>query len=318
MTELDPALKLRFGVYLPSAGWDRLPTPSELVEYALAAEEMGFDSVWVEDRLLHPRMGILEALTTLTFVASRTTRIGLGTSVLLVNLRNPLVLAKMIGSLDYLSGGRVIVGASLGGSPEEYEEAGISIKTRVSRFTRTIRAMRAWWGQGSPDAIGMAARTAGVVMEPKPVQQRIPVWIGGRAEPVLQRVAALGDGWLASSTTTAEEFASGWMKISEAAQALGRDIRELEPAKFSYIHVDESAERTLATLTTALSRYYSFPYDASRFALYGPPARCIEGAEALLTAGVRTLIFSTVTLERRQLERIAQEIVPALRLRAGR
>lgn len=302
----------RFGIYLPNVGWEALPRPSELVDYAVAAEQLGFGSVWVEDRFLHARLAILEALTTLTFVASRTERIRLGTCILLVNLRNPLLLAKTLSTLEYLSRGRVVVGASLGGSPEEYQAAGVPMNTRVTRFIETLRLMRAFWAQGGFDRTFQVFQPTDLPMEPRPLQPRIPVWIGGRAEAVFQRVAVLGDGWLASSTTGAEEFAGGWAKIREHALAAGRDLDGLEPAKFSYIHIDDSVEKALAILQERLARYYTFPYDAARLALYGPPARCIEQARKLLQAGVRTLIFSTVTADRAQLVRLSQQVLPEL------
>jgi probable F420-dependent oxidoreductase len=301
-----------FGIYLPNVGWEGLPSPSELVEFAVGAEKMGFDSVWVEDRFLHRGLGILEALTTLTFVASRTEKIRLGTCILLANLRNPLLAAKMLSTLDYLSGGRVIVGASLGGSPEEYGAAGVPMKTRVSRFAETLRAMRAFWGQGSFPGLSRFFQPVDLPMEPKPVQSRVPVWIGGKAEPVFERVAALGDGWLASSTTSAEEFARGWAKIREHAAAAGRNPETLTPAKFCYIHIEDTVEKALSALRERLPRYYAFPYDAARLTLFGPPSHCVERAQTLLTAGVRTLIFSTVAHDRRQLERLAEEVLPSL------
>ena len=302
----------RFGIYLPNVGWEALPSPSELAEYALAAERLGFDSVWVEDRFLHPSLGILEALTTLTFVASRTERIRLGTSILLVNLRNPLSAAKMISTLDYLSNGRVIIGASLGGRPDEYPAAGSQIKTRVTRFTETIKTMRAYWGQGSFEGVSRFFQPIDIAMKPRPVQQSIPLWIGGKVEPVFHRVATMGDGWLASSTTGAEDFSRGWDKIRNLAKEAGRDMQTLTPAKFCYIHVDDSTEKALATLNDRLPQYYGVPYDAARLSLYGPPARCAEGAQKLLAAGVQTLIFSTVTNDQGQLERLAKEVLPKL------
>ena len=310
--QTGPEDTLRFGVYLPNVGWESLPGPSQLVDYAVAAEQLGFDSVWVEDRLLHPRLGILEALTTLTFVASRTERIRLGTCILLVNLRNPLALAKSLSTLDYLSGGRVVVGASLGGNPDEYRAAGYPMKTRVTRFNETLRAMRALWGQGSFDQKSRFFQPTDLPMEPRSVQKRIPVWIGGKVEPVFHRVAALGDGWLASSTTDGEGFARGWDKVREQALAAGRDPKGLVPAKFSYIHIEDSTEKALAVLSERLPRYYSTPYDVARLTLHGPPARCVEQAKKLLEAGVRTLIFSTVTNDRTQLERLSQEVLPHL------
>jgi probable F420-dependent oxidoreductase len=310
--QAGPESSLRFGIYLPNVGWESLPGPSELVDYAVAAEQMGFDSVWVEDRFLHPRLGILEALTTLTFVASRTERIRLGTCILLVNLRNPLQLAKSISTLDYLSGGRVVVGASLGGNPDEYRVAGYQMKSRVTRFMETIRAMRALWGEGSSDHESRFFQPTDLPMEPKPVQKCIPVWIGGKVEPVFHRVATLGDGWLASSTTDAESFARGWDKVREQALAAGRDPQSLVPAKFSYIHIEDSTEKALAILSERLPRYYSTPYDVARLTLHGPPARCVEQAKKLLEAGVKTLIFSTVTNNRTQLERLSHEVLPHL------
>ncbi|MBI2357502.1 MAG: LLM class flavin-dependent oxidoreductase [Deltaproteobacteria bacterium] len=312
-TEAHESPLIRVGIYLPNVGWEGLPTPSELVEFAVAAEQLGFDSVWVEDRFLHRKLGILEALSTLTFVASRTEKIRLGTCILLVNLRSPLLVAKMLSTLDYLSGGRVVVGASLGGSPEEYSSTGITMKSRVSRFAETLRAMRAFWGQGSFQGVSRHFQPADLPMEPKPIQPRIPVWIGGKAEPVFRRVALMGDGWLASSTTPAEEFARGWAKIREHATAAGRNPETLVPAKFCYIHIENSAEEALQVLQERLPRYYSVPYDAARLTLYGPPARCVQQAQTLLKAGVRTLILSTVTRDISQLERVAQEVLPALR-----
>ena len=312
MGTLNPATN-QFGIYLPNVGWDALPQPAQLVEYAVRAEELGFDSVWVEDRLLHSRVEVLESITTLTFVASRTKRIRLGTSVLLVNLRNPLVLARTLSSLDYLSNGRVIAGVSLGGRPEEYLAAGVEMKSRVTRFIETLEVMRSIWGHESGADSLRFFQAPGEDALPGSEQRRIPLWIGGMAAPVLERVATLGDGWLASSTTTADEFALGWAKIKELAGKLGRDAEVLTPAKFTYIHVDDDRDRALDLLNTNLPKYYAFQYDAAKLAIYGPPDRCIERVQQLLDSGVRTLIFATVTTDIAQLDRLGRDVLPHLK-----
>ncbi len=312
MSSLNAATN-QFGIYLPNVGWDALPQPAQIVEYAVTAEELGFDSVWVEDRLLHSRVEVLESLTTLTFVASKTQRIRLGTSVLLVNLRNPLVLARTLSSLDYLSNGRVIAGVSLGGRPEEYLAAGVEMKSRVTRFIETLGVMRSIWGHESGANSLRLFQAPGEDALPGSVQRRIPLWIGGMAAPVLERVATLGDGWLASSTTSVEEFARGWAKIQELAGQLGRDAENLTPAKFTYIHVDDDRDRALDLLKANLPRYYDFPYDAATLAIYGPPDHCIERARQLLDSGVRTLIFSTVTQDIAQLNRLGRDVLPHLK-----
>lgn len=304
---------LQFGVYLPNVAWVTPPTPEELATYAIEAEQGGFDSVWVEDRLLHGEIEMLEAITTLTFVAARTSKISLGTSVLLLNLRNPLSLAKSLSTLDYLSNGRLIIGASLGGRLFEYAAAGVSMRTRVTRFNNAIQFLRTAWGEEQPSRPDLLT----VPMLPRPVQSHIPMWLGGRVEAALGRAGIIGDGWLASSTTTPEAFRKGWETVSAHAAAAGRDPSQLMPAKFCYIHVDDSTERALSRLETTLPKYYSAPYDAANLAIYGPPERCIEQAARFLDAGVRTLIFATVTPDRAQLERVAQEILPALQVRGA-
>jgi len=304
---------LQFGVYLPNVAWVTPPPPEELATYAIEAEQGGFDSVWVEDRLLHSEIEMLEAITTLTFVAARTSKISLGTSVLLLNLRNPLSLAKSLSTLDYLSNGRLIIGASLGGRVFEYAAAGVSMRTRVTRFNNAIQFLRTAWGEEQPSRPDLLT----VPMLPRPVQRHIPMWLGGRVEAALGRAGIIGDGWLASSTTTPEAFRKGWETVSAHAAAAGRDPAQLMPAKFCYIHVDDSTERALSRLETTLPKYYGAPYDAANLAIYGPPERCIEQATRFLDAGVRTLIFATVTPDRAQLERVAQEILPALRVRGA-
>ncbi len=300
----------RFGVYLPNVAWEEPATPAELVDFAVAAEALGLDSLWVEDRFLHRQVQGLEALTTLAYVAARTSRVRLGTSILLVNLRNPLVVAKAMATLHYLSGGRAILGASLGGRPDEYPAAGVSMKTRVSRFEESLRAIRAFWG-GVPPAAGRHFGSAGDALEPRPATP-IPILIGGRHEATWRRIAALGDGWLASSGTTAPAYRHGWAQIETRVREAGRDPATIEPAKFAYIHVDDDTQRAFGLLSGLLPRYYAFAYDVAASCLYGPPERCAEGARALLDAGVRTLIFSPVSDVRRQLELVATRVVPLL------
>ena len=297
----------QFGVYLPNVGWDDLPTPAQLADYTVAAEDYGLHSVWVEDRLLHNRIGMLEALTVLSFAAAHTNTIKLGTSVLCANLRNPLSLAKNLSTLDYLSNGRLIVGASLGGRPDEYDAIGVPMRRRVGQFMGTLRTLRNFWGQGEdfppPNARAMTPRPG----------HRVPIWIGGRADPVYKRVATVGDGWLASSTTDAQEFSRGWARVREEAAAAGRPMRELSPAKFCYIHVDDDAAAARAVLNARMPRYYDFPYDVNRSTLHGPPSQCAERAQTFLDAGVETLIFSMVTKGRGQLQRLCEEVIPLLR-----
>ena len=309
---MNPRPTLKFGIYLPNVGWEDVPSSEEMKAFAADAEASGFDSVWVEDRLLHPGIDILEAVTTLSFVASCTSQAQLGTSVLLFNLRNPIPLAKSLSTLNHLSVGLLVVGASLGGRPLEYEASGIPTRTRVSRFVETVETLRSFWGESDTADINIPTMVA-ESMTPRPTRSPIPILIGGRVEAALKRAARIGDGWLASSTTTPETFQRNWEIVRHHATELGRDPSSLMPAKFVYIDVDDSEEQALKRLESRLPRYYGAPYDAANLTLYGPPDKCIEGAMRLLKAGVRTLIFATVTSDRDQLQRIAQDVIPVLR-----
>lgn len=304
---------VNFGVFLPNVAFDsQLLKPKEIVEYAVRAEGFGFDSVWVEDRLLHP-LPVLEPFNLLAYVAARTEKVKLGTCVLLANLRNPVMLAKMLSTLNYLSGERLILGTSLGGRPEEYDGAGVRMKTRVSVFEETLAIMRKFWSQDRTDFESKRFKLKAAEMWPKPLPGSIPIWVGGKADQVLDRVGRIGDGWLATSMMDAAEFRQRWRKVEESARRVGRDPSALEPAKFVYLHSDPDRERAKKVLADQLPRYYGMQYDVERFALYGPAEESVERAKELLKAGVKTLIFSPVQFDLNQLETCANEIVARIR-----
>src|SRR5262249_14676678 len=143
-------------------------------EFALGAEQLGYEDIWLTESILGARP-VLDPVTLLTYAAAVTQRIRLGVSVIILNQRNPVQLAKALASLDQLSGGRLPVGVGLGGSTAAYPAFGISRERPVARFTESLRVMRALWSQERVDLDGDFFRLAGVSMEPKPVQQPLPV-----------------------------------------------------------------------------------------------------------------------------------------------
>lgn len=204
---------------------------------AAAIEAIGFDQLDMFDHVVMghpvpgrtasmypPQMPILEALTTLSFVAAVTTRIGLGTEVLILPQRQPILVAKQIATLDILSGGRVRLGVGSGWQAAEYEALGTDFHRRGSALEEAVPLLRACWRDASIDADGTHYRMRGIAMEPKPPQgERLPIWIGGGAEAALKRVGRLGDGWLGTSTIRAERIPAALDTIREAAQRAGRD-----------------------------------------------------------------------------------------------
>jgi probable F420-dependent oxidoreductase len=192
---------MKFGLHLPQAG----PAASASAVRAVArqAEDLGFSDVWVSDHLALPRNApyppssyILEPLIALTWAAAVTERVGLGTTVLVLPLRPPVLLAKMLGCLDLMSGGRLIVGAAGGWLKEEFDALGVPFAERGARTDETIDIMRRCWTE---DPIDIDAPTTGVKMtemrvKPQP-ERAIPIWVGGHSEPAYRRAVELGDGW---------------------------------------------------------------------------------------------------------------------------
>ena len=192
---------MQFGIHLPQSG----PAASAAAIRAVAqqAEQLGFADVWVSDHVVLPKDAryppssyILEPLIALTWAAAATERVGLGTTVLVLPLRPPVLLAKMLGSLDLMSGGRLIVGAASGWLKEEFDALGVPFAERGARTDETIEILRRCW---EDDPIDHAAPKTGaklVTMRAKPQpERRIPIWIGGHSERAFQRALAVGDGW---------------------------------------------------------------------------------------------------------------------------
>jgi probable F420-dependent oxidoreductase len=169
-------------------------------------------------------MPILEALMLLSHVAAVTTRITLGTEVLVLPQRQPALVAKQVSTLDTLSGGRVRLGVGVGWQESEYEALGESFKTRGARMDEAIALLRTYWTDAQVTAPGPHYPTTLMAMEPKPPQgRRLPIWVGGNSEAALRRVGRLGDGWLASRVTDADDARACIDAIRRHAAAAGRD-----------------------------------------------------------------------------------------------
>ena len=189
--------------------------PEQMAPVAVRAESLGFESVWVAEHLvfpaeirsrypyaaegvppINPATPLLDPLLVLMQVAARTQRIRLGTNVYILPLRHPISVARMVGTLDVLSGGRVSFGVGLGWLEEEFTAVGIDFASRGGRTREAIRALRALWTEDVPSFSGKYVAFPPVRFEPKPAQRpHPPILVGGESEAALRRAAALGDGW---------------------------------------------------------------------------------------------------------------------------
>jgi probable F420-dependent oxidoreductase len=186
-----------------------------------ALERRGFDSLWLSERLT---TAAPDPLIALALAAGRTAKLKLGTSVLVVPGRNPVVLAKQLASLDRLSGGRLLPALGLGAPvPAEHRAFGVEPKARAGLFDEAVGLMRRLWTEDDVQHDGDHFRVDGVSLRPRPVQQPIDVWIGGTSPSELRRTGRLADGWLPSFTVPGEVEA-GWATINQVAADHGRAI----------------------------------------------------------------------------------------------
>jgi probable F420-dependent oxidoreductase len=275
--------------------------PQPLVDLACRAEELGIDSVWAHDHVFNvghvfDRIGgkpYYEPLTLLGFVAARTQRVRLGTSVLVLPYHNAVRLAKTAATLDVLSGGRLVMGVGVGLIEKEMRAMGSPYAERGAFTDESIAVMRALWAQDDPKFDGKYYQFAGMKFSPKPKQKPIPVVIGGVSRAAIRRAARLGDGWQPLGLSP-EALGQGISELRAEAQACGRDASKI-PVSIA--------------MSLAAAR-------AGRHALGTKPAEIIKNAKAYASLGVETLIISANTSEPREaraaLEMIAREVLPAL------
>lgn len=311
---------LRVGLALKNfTAHPELPDIDELLAYAERAEALGFESLWAWDHMLlgtKRPFPILDSLTTLAAIATRTTRIKLGTGVLVLSLRNPVIVSKILGTLDCISKGRLVLGAAAGWYEREFTAANIPHPERGRRFLENLQILLDLWGEHPPTENRGPYATRGAVMLPKPVQKPRPsILIGGYVDTVLKRVARYGDGWL-TYFYTPESFTKSWTKIQGYAREFGRDPATLDGANQLPIYVGPPTAEGIGPLKTFVGRYFDIaPWSEStpESSIAGTIEECVAQLQCHLAVGVRRLILVPYDYSLDQLEIIAREVVPRLR-----
>lgn len=299
--------------------YPQLPDAKALVDYGVRVEELGYDSLWVWDHALlgvDPHFPILDSLTTLTAIAARTSKLKLGTGILVLPLRNPVSLAKQLSSMDQFSGGRLIMGMASGWYKREFDAMGIPFEKRGKLMDENLEILYRLWTEPMVNGKYTAHNISAAVMYPKPVQQpRIPVLIGGYVDRVLKRAGTVGDGWL-TYFYTPESFAKSWVKIRNFAKEGGKDPDTLLNAAQLPICVGKSKDAVSGEMMDWLNKEWDFPEnsDCSRdSAIMGSVDECVEQLKAHTAAGVQKIIFVPYKYQKDQVEMIAREIIPRLK-----
>jgi len=281
------------GVWIPNCR--HLATPEIIRHAAVRAEQLGYDSVWVSDHVVVPRANVsnfgetvFDPLVTLAVIAGATTRVRLGTTVLIVPYRQAVVTAKMISSLDALSGGRFVLGIGAGWVAAESAMLGVPFAERGAMTDEHLRAMRELWTSEAPRFAGKYTQFSDLHFAPRPVQKpHPPIWVGGHSKAALRRTVEFGAAWHPINRPV-DELRAGVAELRRIGQARGRAV---PPAL------------TLRNDVRILRPGQSAPASAhAGRVLAGEPAALVDQIAELAGCGVEHLVLEFLAPDGRDLD----------------
>jgi probable F420-dependent oxidoreductase len=323
----------RFGVFLPSFVWsgDEPDRARGIIDFAKEVENIGFDSIFITDHLLAAKqfysVSFMEPLTALSLVAGVTDRVKLGTSVMVMPIREPVLLAKQLATMQFLSNNRIVLGAGIGWYPPEYAATGVKKSERGARTDEILDIIVPLLEGETLTYDGRFYSIEDVAIEPRS-NQRPEVWIGGGSqladpgspdlprivEPVKRRILA-AEGWVPRPTCPPEDIASDWDELQTYFKENGRDPAELVVAHENFYHFvatengtrarEEQHEAMLKVMSEARGPDY-----LERVYLFGTPDEVVASLQKRVDAGVQQFMLHTMTPDPAQLEQWATHIIP--------
>lgn len=336
MSQEQPGNIDRFGVFLPSFIWpdDGPERARGIIDFAREVEDIGFDSIFITDHLLAAKqfysVSFLEPLTTLSLIAGVTERVKLGTSVMVMPIREPVLLAKQLATMQFLSNNRIVLGAGIGWYPPEYAATGVKKSERGARTDEILDIIVPLLEGETVTYEGRFYNIEEVLIEPRP-SERPEVWIGGGSqladpgspdlprivEPVKRRILA-AEGWVPRPTCPPEDIARDWSELQAYFQEHGRDPGELVIAHENFYHFvgtedpararEQQHEAMLKVMSEARGPDY-----LERVYLFGTPDEVVESLQARVDAGVEQFMLHTMTPDPAQLEQWATHVIPHVR-----
>src|SRR3990172_7109438 len=243
--------QLEFGINLLPQQWQDVSR----------IEELGYDSAWTSEHIFF-YFPTFDALTSLAAMAARTSRIRLGTAVLLLPLRPAALAAKEVASVDIISGGRLILGVGVGGEyPKEFQAVGVPVTERGARTDEAIRVLKLLFTQDNVTFDGRFTKLDGVTLMPKPTQAGgPPIWVAGRSDAAIRRAGRLGDGYL-PYLFSPQRFRDTLARVREQAEKAGRDPSAITPGIYQFICLADSHDEAKRIAAADLSRRYNQPFE---------------------------------------------------------
>ena len=260
-----------------------LPEPELLCQHAEISEAVGLDSLWLSDHIV-TRNPTLDINCLFAMIAGRTKRIKMGPSVFTLPARHPVHVAKTYATLDYISGGRMIMAVGSGGDVRDLEASGIPTEERGKRLDEGIEILRRLWTESHVTHHGKFYHFDDVTIEPKPRKGSLDIWIGGKSDAILKRVVRLGDGWF-PALTSPEEFKRDMDKLIAFGEEAGRPVNSREAGVLLLTHIDEDREAAWKTVAPSMRGLPMAPEEIAARSLVGSAGECIEKLQRFVEAG---------------------------------
>src|SRR5712691_3356418 len=275
-------------------------------------ERSEVDSIWLSDRLSSPAP-VPEVMTTLAAIAARTARLKFGPSVVVLPYRTPVVAAKEMATVDWLSQGRLFPAVGVGVElPREFEASGVAFAERGRRTDEAIHVLRLLWTQDEVTFHGQFYKLDRISVLPKPWQTPPPIWIGGKSEAAMRRTARLGDGWIPSFITP-EELRVGVHKVQELAATAGRQVPEDHFGTLINFAIAGTEEAALAMAQPYIPRGRVDETTMRQCTAFGPVEVLASRIEEYAKAGGSKFILRPLCAPERMLEQLAfasEHVIP--------
>jgi probable F420-dependent oxidoreductase len=273
---------------------------------ATRAEALGFSDLWVTENTLD-HVFCFDPVVVLTYAAAATAKIRLGASVVVLAIHSPLMVAHQWACLDYVSGGRAILGVGLG-REHHYRQFEVPEEGRVARFREELDIIRMLWAEGRVSFQGRFYHLANETMAPRPVQRPLPIWMGVGHPNAVRRAARLADGWMGSGGSRIADFAASVPILKEALEKNGRDPANFPISKRLFMAVDEKPEVARAELLRWFTEVYRNPPGVDLCGIHGTPEQVRERLEEIIAMGANHLLLNPVSRHAEQVEALAEVV----------
>jgi len=295
-----------------------LPSMKDIPQFAQRVQSLGYDYLCSGEHMMF-HGPVPNSIVALAVAAGATQKIKLMSTVVLIPLYTPMVVAKQTATLDVASNGRYHMGIGIGGEfPKEFEACGVPVKQRGSRSNEALEVITKLWTEKNVTFEGRYSKFSGVTLDPHPTQKpHPPIWVAGRKEPAMKRAALYADGWIPYMYTP-EMLHESLEKIDQFGKEAGRDMSKFRPGLFIFASVYPDRDQAREQAARALGKNYAqdFSKIAGRYTLYGNPEDCRKRLKEYVDAGARTVLVSWACRAEdidQNMKLVADEVMPAFR-----